>query len=86
VNVEVDEPGHDEEPSGVHYLLSGRHWQIPPQRRHTPIGEGDVERAVKPLRWIDDGAAPDQHRFKIAGDPLRLAVPRVGGPGASVPA
>ena len=56
MRVEVDQPGHDDQPTHIDDLgIAGR--EIMPDFSYSSIGEGNVGRLVAPGRRVDNTAA-----------------------------
>ena len=70
MGVEIDQPGHDEEPAGIDNLTAG---EIMPDRGNFPLVEGDIGRFVTPARRIDDATA-FEHQIRHFGRPVYLTL------------
>src|SRR5438128_11485693 len=57
MRVEIDQPGHDEEPAGVDNVAAAG--EIMPDRGHLSIAASDVGRLVAPACRIDNPSAAD---------------------------
>jgi hypothetical protein len=70
MRVQVDQPGHDEEPAGIDNLTAG---EIMPDRSHFPLAKGDVGRLVASACRIDNATTPENQVSHFA-HPVHLTL------------